>query len=132
MNFDGGTEAIPKFEYWLNGLTGIVTSFDPSSGLYTILLSDYIGTAGSTEPQTVHLRPQNIRSMDSRIPTGFNDEGFGSLQDGASLAAAGYCDSWFCPFCAYAGHCDRTCGYCGSPTPKAPETTTEVLEPAAL
>ena len=39
------TEAIPKFEYWLNGLTGIVTSFDPSSGLYTILLSDYIGTA---------------------------------------------------------------------------------------
>ena len=59
--------------------------------------------------------------MDSRIPTGFNDEGFGSLQDCASLAAAGYCDSWFCPFCAYAGHCDRTCGYCGSsPTPKAP------------
>ena len=35
----------------------------------------------------------------------------------ATLAYAGYCDSYLCPDCAYAGMCDQTCDYCPTPAP---------------
>ena len=71
--------------------------------------------------------------MDSRILTGFNDEGFGSLQDCASLAAAGYCDSWFTHFAHMRGIVIAHAVIVVLPQlRRRRETTTEVLEPAAF
>ena len=37
--------------------------------------------------------------------------------DCATLAAGGYCGTYFCTACSYAGYCDESCGFCATPSP---------------
>ena len=37
--------------------------------------------------------------------------------DCPTVSAMGYCGSYFCPTCGYAGYCDASCGYCPTPAP---------------
>jgi hypothetical protein len=57
-------------------------------------------------------------SGDDTAPTddaGSGDDSSSCVDDYASCAnyaAIGYCPSYFCPTCSYAGYCDLTCDYC--------------------
>ena len=39
--------------------------------------------------------------------------------DCATMAAHGYCDTYYCPTCPHPGNCDVSCGYCPTPAPTA-------------
>ena len=58
----------------------------------------------------------------------------------ADASTAGYCSSFLCPTCTYAGYCDTSCGYCDptpsptdlptvSPAPTVPPTSVPVPSP---
>ena len=51
-----------------------------------------------------------------------------SGSDCATLDKTGYCASFLCPTCAYAGYCDATCGYCPTPTPSPTPSPTAAAE----
>ena len=84
---DGQIEsgAVPRYQYWLNGKTGIVTAFNSSNGLYTVQLSDTKGTIESRKPQTFKLRRENLRSADSLIQEGYVGPSHSSKGSGSRI-----------------------------------------------
>ena len=50
--------------------------------------------------------------------------------DCATASARGYCDTYLCPTCPYAGYCDISCGFCSTVTKAPTRAPTTSLTPA--